>query len=192
MDELNKLVEHAAPHIQRIVIIGANMGVRIGESELLALRWSQHVDLTLGVLRIDTSRKNQNAPWREIPIRDGLLETFRQWKDTDTQAGVDFLINYKGNPVADFKKAWHATLKRAGINRRIRPYDLRHAFATQLISSGEADIGTVAELMGHSSPAMLFKTYQHVLSKQKKKAVESLPIIQTCDKPHVPNKNDLQ
>ena len=65
-------------------------------------------------------------------------------------------------------------LGRAGINRRIRPYDLRHAFATELIAQG-VDIGTVAKLMGHSSPNMIFQHYQFVLDKQKKAAVDALP-----------------
>ncbi|MCL2122936.1 MAG: tyrosine-type recombinase/integrase [Desulfovibrionaceae bacterium] len=94
-------------------------------------------------------------------------------------------------PVGNIKSAWKATLKRAGISRRIRPYDLRHAFATQLIAGG-ADIGTVAELMGHSSPAMLFKTYQHVLTQQKKRAVEALPPLLPCAKGYVPKENGLQ
>lgn len=65
-------------------------------------------------------------------------------------------------------------LIRAGITRRIRPYDLRHAFATEAIAAG-ADIGTVAKLMGHTDMNMILKHYQHVLSSQKRAAVEALP-----------------
>ncbi|MBR5997969.1 MAG: tyrosine-type recombinase/integrase, partial [Deltaproteobacteria bacterium] len=72
--------------------------------------------------------------------------------------------------------AWENTLKRAGITRRIRPYDLRHFFATQMIAAG-VDLGTVAHLMGHTGTTMLLQHYQHVLSKQKKAAVEALPDV---------------
>ena len=56
----------------------------------------------------------------------------------------------------------------------ITPYCLRHLFATEALANG-ADIGTVSKLMGHASPEMVLKHYQHLLTKQKKAAVESLP-----------------
>ncbi len=45
------------------------------------------------------------------------------------------------------------------------------------------DIGTIAKLMGHSSPDMIYEHYQFVIDKQKQAEVESLPDI-----PHVPKK----
>jgi site-specific recombinase XerD len=68
-----------------------------------------------------------------------------------------------------------ATLKRAGITRRIRPYDLRHAFVTDAVAAG-VDIKTVAQIVG-DDPRMLFEHYQHVATKQKRAAVEALPEI---------------
>ena len=59
------------------------------------------------------------------------------------------------------------------IDRKLRPTDLRHAFASNLLRNGK-DIGTVAQLMGHSSPTMLLKHYQHVCTPQKREAIESL------------------
>ena len=35
----------------------------------------------------------------------------------------------------------------------------------------------MAKLMGHSSPEMVLRTYQHVVSAQKKETVEALPDI---------------
>ena len=53
---------------------------------------------------------------------------------------------------------------------------MRHAFATEGMAVG-IDPGTMASLMGHSSPLMLMKHYQHVMTKQKVAAVESLPHV---------------
>ena len=39
----------------------------------------------------------------------------------------------------------------------------------------DLDIGTVAKLMGHSSPMMLLKHYLHVMDSQKRAAIEALP-----------------
>ena len=36
--------------------------------------------------------------------------------------------------------------------------------------------------MGHSSPSMLWKHYQHIMNKQKKAAMQALPVLE-----YVPN-----
>lgn len=179
-EELNALLAVAAPHIVRVIVLGAQCGVRVGSSELFRLTWAD-VDLLRGVLRVHGAQKNPNAPWREVPIRESLLPLFEAWRKDDLADGVEYLIHHNGQPVSRIQKAWKQTLQRAGITRRIRPYDLRHAFATELIAGG-VDIGTVAKLMGHSTPTMLLTHYQHVMDKQKRAAVESLPDIG-----HVPN-----
>ena len=82
-------------------------------------------------------------------------------------------------------------LRRAGITRRIRPYDLRHAFATEALAGG-ADIGTVATIMGHADKTMILSTYQHVREEQKRQVVAALPRLPSCAHPHVPKKKEGQ
>ena len=178
-DEISVLLHYAAPHIQRVILIGVYLGARVGESELLKMTWND-VDVARRLVRIRCAQKNPGAEWREVPIRKTLLPLFEQWQAEDLISGAMYLINYNGSPVRSIKTAWASTLRRAGITRRIRPYDLRHAFATELIANG-TDIGTVSQMMGHSSPMMVLRHYQYVMDKQKQNAVESLP-----DVPHVP------
>lgn len=167
---------HAAPeHLKRVIIIGSQCGVRVGPCELFSLTW-EDIDIEARVIRVHAAKKNPNAPWREIPIRSSLLPAFEQWKKEDENIGATFIIHVKGKPVSSIKRAWNTALKNAGINRRIRPYDLRHAFATELIAAG-VDVGTIAKLMGHSSPTMIFRHYQFVMDRQKRQAVESLPDV---------------
>ncbi|MBD5641857.1 MAG: site-specific integrase [Desulfovibrio sp.] len=173
--ELADMLALAPGHLQRVIIIGSQCGVRIGQSELFKLRW-EDVDLQRLVLRVHGSRKNTDAPWREVPIRKELAPAFMQWQQADIEARVEWLIHWQGKPVKSIKKAWDRLLAAAGITRHIRPYDLRHAFATELIAAG-VDIGTTAKLMGHSGPGMLLKHYQYVMDRQKREAVESLPHV---------------
>ena len=97
-----------------------------------------------------------------------------EWYAADHAANIDHVIHFNGKPVSSIKRSWATALRNAGITRNIRPYDLRHFFGSEAIAAG-VDIGTVAKLMGHSSPIMLLKHYQHVADLQKKKAVEALP-----------------
>ena len=128
------------------------------------------------MLRIHGSKKNHNSAWREVPIQEDLLPLFKTWYDEDQHNLDMYLINYKGKPVKSIKTAWSKTLERAGINRNIRPYDLRHTFGTELVAAG-VDIGTVSRLMGHSSPTMLLKHYQYVMDVQKRQAVSKIKPI---------------
>ncbi len=182
--ELADMLAVASPHIQRVIILGAQCGARVGESELLRLQWTD-VDLDAGLIRIHGAKKNLAAPWREVPIRDGLLAIFREWRKEDAALGATHLIHHKGKPITSIKRAWRSCLMRAGITRRIRPYDLRHSFATELIAAG-TDIGTVAKLMGHSTPTMLLKHYQYVMDTQKRSAIKTLPKLSYVPKPMCP------
>lgn len=177
------IFEHAAPHLQRVVLLGVSLGVRIGEKELFSLKW-QDVDLDMGFVRVWSAKKNPKAPWRDVPIKDSLLPIIRQWR-IDDGLDMEYVIHFRGKPVRVIRTAWAQALKRAGITRRIRPYDLRHAFATEALAAG-ADIRTIAELMGHADVTMILRHYQHVLDRQKKAAVEAVPDILICAQENVP------
>ena len=177
-EELCRIIEAAPPHLQRVAIIGAKLGLRVGPCELLGMRW-EDVDLEKGIVIVKASRKNPDEPFREVPIMRSLIPLFQKWKELDALRGIEYVITFNGKPVTSIKRAWQTCLKRAGITRHIRPYDLRHAFATDAIAGG-ADLGTVAKLMGHASVQMVVKHYQHVATKQKRQAVESLPELDSA------------
>ena len=174
VEEIAAMMCVAPPHLQRVIILGAQFGVRVGSCELFQLTWDD-VDWAKRVLRVHGSRKNPNAPWREVPIREALVPVFEQWHQEDVGQGIEYLVHWQGKPIGvQISGAWRKTLRRAGITRRIRPYDLRHAFGTELVAAG-VDVGTVARLMGHSNPIMLLNHYQYVMDSQKRAAVEALP-----------------
>lgn len=175
VEELSNLLLVAPPHIARVIILGAKCGVRVGPAELFRLTWAD-VDFDQQAIIVHGAKKNLTAPWREVPIQDALMPLFVQWYSEDRARGIEYLIHFHGKPVKKIQTAWEITLQRAGISRRIRPYDLRHAFATNLIAGG-VDIGTVAKLMGHSTPTMVLTHYQYVMDSQKRAAIEALPEI---------------
>lgn len=170
--EAESLCRVAPPHLVRVILLGSKLGVRVGPSELLQMKWSD-VDLLRGVVRVRAAKKRLSQPWREVPIQSGLLTLMREWATEDAAIGVDHVINFNGKPVQSIKRSWSTALRNAGIHRRLRPYDLRHAFATDAIAA-DVDVGTVAQIMGND-PKTLLDHYQHVADTRKRSAVEALP-----------------
>lgn len=173
LQEARRLYAVAAEHVQRVIALGMGMGPRIGPSELFRLSWLD-VDLDSRLIRMPNARKGAEFEARSIPVRDDLLPLLRRWQQADAAAGVEFVIHYRGRPVQSISRAWHNALRRAGIGRRLRPYDLRHAFASHALDHG-ADRKCVAEVMGHKNEGMLLQIYQHTLLRQRRRAVNAGP-----------------
>jgi hypothetical protein len=68
------------------------------------------------------------------------------------------------------KRAWHRTIKATGV-RRIRPYDLRHTFASLLITAGKNPL-YIARQMGHYNAGFTLDTYGHMMEALPKQQAE--------------------
>jgi integrase len=167
--EVGRILAVAPEHLRRVVLLGFYLGARVGPSELFRLRWDDF-DLERGKVRVANAEKKRKTPWREIDLFPALVPLLRQWQAD----GCEYPIHYLGKPVGHVKRSWASTLEAAGITRYLRPYDLRHAFATYALESG-ADLKAVSEIMGHQSTAMVHRHYQHVLDTQRKAAVAGMP-----------------
>ena len=60
-------------------------------------------------------------------------------------------------------------LKRAGLPKEFRVYDLRHSCATLLLLAGE-NPKVVSERLGHASITLTLDTYSHVLPSMQQRA----------------------
>lgn len=175
ISEFYALMSVAPNHLQRAILLAISLGVRVGPSELLSLQWKD-VDIERATIRVWSAHKNPNRPYRDIPLREDLIETFKQWMKEDAKVLPVTIIHFRGKSVKSIKTAWKKCKDDAGITRRIRPYDLRHAFATYALDAG-ADIQAVADTMGHSDISMVLKHYQHGKEEARRAAVESLPAM---------------
>lgn len=170
--ELELLYQAAAPHLQRAIMLAYYTGMRPGSSELLALRWD-HVDLVNLTIFVESAKKG-GLRARVVPISGLLEQLVRKWLAEDRDKGkLGWVVHYKGKRIARVSHAWTKAKRRAGITRRIRPYDLRHMAASDMLAGG-ADLKSVSEILGHSSPDLTLKTYQHTITAQRRTAVEML------------------
>ena len=166
--EMDGIFQAAPEHLKWAMICILALGVRPGRSELFAIR-IQDVDFDRGGVWIQRPKTYAQRVLQPAP--GPFLARLRDILAYDPTR--EFLIEYVGRPVKSLKTSWRATLKRAKITRRIRLYDLRHAYATALLRAG-ADAKVAAELLGHASPRTTLATYYHLQGDQLRAAVDRL------------------
>lgn len=67
-EEISAMLAAAPEHVQRVILLGWQCGVRIGGSELFRLTWND-VDFQRNCLVVHGSKKNKKASWREVPLK---------------------------------------------------------------------------------------------------------------------------
>ncbi|MBF0345610.1 MAG: tyrosine-type recombinase/integrase [Nitrospirae bacterium] len=126
--------------------------------EIHRLQWS---DIKNDTITIKTTK---NYLPRIIPICDSLKKIISEHPES-----IGKVYNGSIDHMASTIKAY---LKQAGMSH-IRPHDLRHTFASQLIMSG-VDLRTVQELLGHTTYNTT-QIYAHLSQQHLEDAIKKLP-----------------
>ena len=175
--EFAAILAAASKHLRRVCLIAYYCGLRPGPVECYHLRW-EAIDWANATILITSAKKGGPAK-RVVPIHPEFLPTLSAWHQADTERGIPWIISYGGHPLKKISTAWDATMIRAKITRRLRPYDIRHLFVTQALEGG-ADHKALAEIVG-SKPETLMRYYQHVSSALHRRTIDLIPAIQTGD-----------
>lgn len=166
IDEIQRLLDNASPHLRSILICALNTGMR--KSEILGLKW-RNVNFNSRIILLDRSKNNEP---RAIPINGMLYEVLKNLP----RYGEYVFSRPDGKPYLDLKKSFKAALKKAGI-KDFRFHDLRHTFASHLVMRG-VGLQTVKELLGHKDIRMTTR-YSHLSIAYKQEAVNELGALMT-------------
>jgi len=169
VEDLGRIIAAAEPHLARALDVGFNTGVRTGESELLALKWSQ-VDFSQCEIKVYAPK---TRTWRVIPLKPEFLARLQSMK---AEAATAYVIEFKNKPVKSLRRSFKTACEKAGIGYPVRFYDVRHLFCTTLLNNG-ADLAAVSKLMGHSTIKMTADSYYHYSKIEQTRAVGLLPNI---------------
>lgn len=105
------------------------------------------------------------------------------WDDDDALWGRDDGSHWQSN--STLTRAYDAIIEHSGLPR-IRPHDLRHTAATNMIWAG-VPIPTVSKILGHSSPEVTMRIYAHVIAVMEEQAVQTIEgFYNPIDNPSVP------
>lgn len=172
-DEVKRILEHSPPHLYRAVVLAWYCGMRVGE-ELFSRKWHD-IDWAAERVYVVSAHKG-GLDTRRVPIAPELMPVLRRWHDEDVVAleegdRIDtlYIIRWRGERVNKIKTAWNRAIKKAGINRRLRPYDLRHSFVTDLMDAG-GDPHSVGKMVGHKDESTTMYIYNHT-SDERDRAI---------------------
>jgi integrase len=165
VEEFKKVMECAEPHCRWAMDVEFNTGCRPGVTELFKLKFSD-VDWDGGKILIRGTKTGS----RVVDLKPEFL---LRLKAKYQEAESEYIVDYKGSPLKQLRRSFKTALAKAGINKRVRLYDIRHMYGTLMVKNG-GDIFAVKRLMGHSSITTT-ERYLHHAEELKKDAVNRLP-----------------
>jgi len=146
-EEWNRLYEHAAPHLQPILLVAYHLGLRL--SEILGLTW-ERVDLKRGFIYLRSQDTKTNSS-RLVPMTPSVRECLSELSKVRSLS-TNRIFLFDGKPVREIKRAFHTAMRKAQIVN-FRFHDLRHCAATNLRRAG-VDTVTAMKIVGHKSEKM--------------------------------------
>jgi len=117
-----------------------------------------------GMWRVDASLSKSKRP-RSIPLNDSALWVLGEL-DSKGKSPYLFPSPITGKPYTAITRAWYRLRKKAGVNVRI--HDLRHTYASLLITGGRS-LYEVQKILGHADPKLTMR-YAHLSAKTLKEA----------------------
>lgn len=183
--------------------LALDLGLRPGEA--IALEW-KHVDFKHSTITVEQEilqivgkgaqlekATKTAAGGRVIAVPARIMAMLKETRETQmvkrAEAGNDWVqwepdgephsfcfTREDGSPLRPTydSKQWKALLERAGIPHT-RRYTARHTAASMALSAG-ADVVSVSEMMGHSSPALTMNVYVHAVEERKRSLADLIEL----------------
>ena len=184
--EERRLVSVCPDRIRALVEFILDTGAR--KEEALSLKWGQ-VTLRRKPRGMVTFIDTKNGDPRSVPLPKRSQTNLRRMA-RDRRSDQDLVFRYRASrniykndgsglfarkgklaPIATFQKSWETARARAGVPD-CRLHDLRHTYASRLVSAG-VPIIHVARLLGHKSLAMTMR-YTHLAPLELDRAISVL------------------
>jgi site-specific recombinase XerD len=184
-EEVGLLINSAIIPFHRMILMTLySTGIR--RAELTQLRVSD-IDSKRMVVRIQAGKGLKD---REVMLSKVLLEALKEhWKRYKAK---EWLFpggkwHTSSSPITS-KVVWqacHQAAMRCGLEKKVHPHVLRHAFATHLLDA-DTDLRTIQMLLGHSSLEQTAR-YLHVSKRRLNAAVSPLDALNLSVKKNNPD-----
>ena len=160
-------------NVCNMLMLLLSTGARL--NEVLSSTW-KNVSMEGRSLKVDAIRSKSKRS-RSIPLNDSAKWVLEQL-DSRIKSAYLFpspVFAKDGNdlPYTNITRAWYRIQKLSGI--KIRAHDLRHGFASMLVSGGRS-LYEVQQILGHSDPKVTMR-YAHLSSKTLQEAANAGSVI---------------
>ena len=161
------LAECKADHAKLFAILAVTTGARA--TALLQLPWSS-VDFERGLIKLrpkgiaDKELKGRAT----VPINERLMPFLRVAKEV---ADSNYVIEYKGGPIASIQTSLHAASVRSGVTAH--PHMFRHSAAVWM-AEDRVPMAEIAAYLGHKDLNITVRTYARFAPDYLREAAKSL------------------
>lgn len=182
--ELALILENSSGYIKNFISFMAATGMRPGE--IVALKWSD-VDFERKMISIERTRVRSKKGQKP---KDGLTKTMSSNRKIDllpiaeqalleqmklTVDATYIFLNQSNEPFYGHDiigKRFREIIKQSGMKERPL-YNLRHTFASQMISRG-ADIVWVSNMLGHKNVSITLSTYTKFIKEDDEVRIRNI------------------
>jgi integrase len=126
---------------------------------------------------IQENLKNQKQKLL-IPIWQNLTKMLKEWK-LQSKSPIWIFLGRQGKPMIGGsweRNHWQRIKKEYNLPRDFRFHDLRHTFASIMLSRG-AQAGDVQKLLRHASVQTTINIYRHILPSQLEQNFEIINFL---------------
>lgn len=172
-EQLDRLVEVLRTDKNRMVCLILMFLISTGArlNEALTATW-KNVSVEGGVWKVD-ALLSKSKKSRSIPLNDSALWVLEQLTSKGKSVYL-FPSPVTGRPYTSITRAWYRLRKKAKIPA-IRLHDLRHGFASLLVSGGRS-LYEVQQILGHSDPKVTMR-YAHLSARALQDAANAASVI---------------
>jgi integrase len=165
-EEHQRLLDAAQlPHLKLFILLAWSTAARAGA--LFELTWDR-VDFERRQIRLakgDGRRKGRAT----VRMTDRAYDALKTAYEART---CDHVIEWGGGPVKSVKRGFAEACRKAGLEE-VTPHVLRHSAAVAMVEGG-ASIAEVAQVLGHTNPAVTYRVYARFSPDFLKKAMKAL------------------
>jgi integrase len=172
--QLRGIIQHAAPHLQLALAIGA-LAPKLRLRNVLNLRWKHDVSDDLSYLIVDRHKTDKETG---LPLVAPISGQLRAILRAVRRRGGTHVIQFHGKPVKDIKTALRRACREAGVKYgkgEFTYHSIRHTMATALARLRLPEPLRM-RLMGHSNIATT-QIYTHLAAVDESAPLEQLAAV---------------
>jgi integrase len=165
-EECQALIDAAElPHIKLFIILAWATAGRA--SAILELEWPQ-IDFIRGRIRLQKGPGTAKGR-ATVPMTPQAREAL---ESAHSERTSEHVIEWGGGPVKSVKRSFAEACRKANL-QGITPHVMRHSSAVAMVEAG-VPIIEIAQYLGHTNPAITYKTYARFSPEYLSKAAAAL------------------